>query len=61
MGDRPTACLLHGAFHVMRQDCWAATTDWYFEHQEIGEAERRNAYQAAVERRMLNNLRTEAA
>lgn len=61
MASQPTACLLHGAFHVMGQECWATTVDWYFEHQELTEAQRRDGYQAAVERRMLDDLRMEAA
>lgn len=51
------ACLLHHDFHVMAQDCWGATIGWFAEHMEMPDDARRNAYQAAVERGMLNGLR----
>ncbi|WP_330328268.1 hypothetical protein [Streptomyces pseudovenezuelae] len=53
---QPAMCLLHGDFHTMEQACWAATTDWYFNHQTMDEHGDRHAYLAAVERRMLDNL-----
>jgi len=53
---QPTMCLLHGDFHVMEQACWSTTLDFYFEHQDMGEQASRDAYLAAVEREMLNNL-----
>lgn len=58
--DEPiTGCLLHADFHVMAPACWGAVLDWQEEHLDIPEGERRDAYQAAVERRMLNSLRAE--
>ena len=56
-----TACLLHADFHVMESECWGATLDWYTAHQDVPEAQRRDAYQAEVERRMLNALRAGVA
>lgn len=56
MTDQPTACLLHADIHVMEQPCWAATFDWMLANEDIPEAERRAAYQAAVERRILDGL-----
>lgn len=54
--ERPTACLLHADIHVMRQECWGVTLEWNLEHQHLDLAERRDDYQAAVERKMLDNL-----
>jgi hypothetical protein len=56
MTGQPSACLLHADVHVMEQPCWAATLDWMFANQDIPEDERRAAYQAAVERRILDGL-----
>lgn len=53
---QPTMCLRHGDFHAMSQDCWALTTEWYFEHQHLGDQGSRDAYLAAVEQQMLDNL-----
>lgn len=50
----PTACLLHGDFHVMDRECWEVTTDWYFDHQHIPSAEQHDDYMAAVERKILD-------
>lgn len=52
-----TACLLHADFHVMAPECWGSVLDWQSAHEGIPEAQRRDAYQAAVERRMLDALR----
>lgn len=60
MPDSPiTACLTHADYHVMDPDCWGAVLDWNDRHQHLPEAERRNAYQAVVERRILDRLRCE--
>jgi hypothetical protein len=48
---QPSMCLKHGDFHIMDADCWDATVDWYFTHQDAS----RDAYLAAVERQMLDN------
>lgn len=53
----PSACLLHAEFHVMGADCWDTTVSWYFDHGAGDPTEQRDAYQAAVERRMLNTIR----
>lgn len=53
---QPTMCLLHGDFHVMGQACWSTTMDWYFTHDHIEGQEARDAYLAAVERKMLDHL-----
>lgn len=53
---QPTMCLLHGDFHVMRQDCWAVALDWQFAHTHLQGQDARDAYLTAVERQMLDNL-----
>lgn len=57
-----TACLLHADVHVMTPECWGATFEFDLEqqeaHPELDLQARRDAYQAAVERRMLDQLRT---
>ncbi|GAA4626682.1 hypothetical protein GCM10023196_035920 [Actinoallomurus vinaceus] len=57
MAAQPAACLLHADIHVMEQTCWNAAIDWYAAHWDMPPAEQRNAYQAAVERRMLDQIR----
>ena len=54
--DRPTACLLHADVHVMDRDCWAVTLDWYATHDHLEGQEARDAYEAAAERKMLDDL-----
>lgn len=54
--SRPTACLLHADIHVMGQACWGATLDWYLAHEHLEAQEARDDYQAAVERKMLDDL-----
>jgi hypothetical protein len=49
-------CLLHGDFHVMDQDCWSVTVDFYVERQHLEQTEAQNAYQAEVERNMLDQV-----
>lgn len=51
---QPTMCLKHADFHVMGQDCWSTTLDWYFTHQTMNEQADRDAYLAEVERAMLD-------
>lgn len=52
------ACLLHGDFHTLTDRCWAWTVafdvDYCRTHPNADNQERRDAYQAAVERRMLD-------
>ncbi|WP_329126214.1 hypothetical protein [Streptomyces sp. NBC_01353] len=50
----PAACILHGDFHPMTSECWGATLDWYLAHEHLGQAAARDAYMAAVERKMLD-------
>ncbi|MGW6569716.1 hypothetical protein [Streptomyces sp. NPDC054975] len=50
----PAACILHGDFHPMASECWGATVDWYFAHDHLDQMAARDAYQAAVERQMLD-------
>lgn len=58
----PGACILHGDFHPMDSTCWGATTDWYLTHDHLTAAEAHDAYQAAVERAMLDrHARAQAA
>jgi len=52
----PTTCLLHGDFHVMGHECWDVTLDFELDYQHLAPQDRRDAYQAAVERKMLDNL-----
>lgn len=49
-------CLLHADVHVMSADCWERTVDWYFTHAHLDEQEARDAYQAATERAMLDQI-----
>lgn len=49
-------CLLHADFHPMSGDCWAACLDWSIQHQHLPEDQRRDLYQAEVERAMLDTL-----
>jgi hypothetical protein len=54
---QPTMCLLHGDYHVTGRPCWEAITTWYLDR--IPHAERQDlddAYQAEVERKMLDEL-----
>jgi hypothetical protein len=55
-----TACLLHADYHLMDPDCWGAVLDWQETHQHLPEQQRRDDYQAAVEHRILDQLRTPA-
>lgn len=61
MSQPITACLLHADFHAMGADCWGATFEFDLKqqesHPELNLQDRRDAYQAAVERRMLDQLR----
>lgn len=52
-----TACLLHADYHAMTTECWGVTLDWYVDHQDKPDREQRNDYQAAVERRILDQAR----
>ena len=58
---QPTVCLLHADVHVMEADCWGATLDWYLAHADLDHAEARDDYQAAVERKMLDQIAQEQA
>ncbi|QGZ53400.1 hypothetical protein GPZ77_34815 (plasmid) [Streptomyces sp. QHH-9511] len=50
----PMACLLHAEVHPMTSTCWGTTLDWYLLHDHLEQAEARDAYQAAVEREMID-------
>ncbi|WP_329468741.1 hypothetical protein [Streptomyces sp. NBC_01431] len=50
------ACPLHADVRVMSGNCWMATVRWTGTHHHLGELNRRLAYQAAVERQMLDEL-----
>jgi hypothetical protein len=50
----PGACILHADIHPMTSECWGATLGWYLEHDHLKESDARAAYQAAVERKMLD-------
>lgn len=52
-----TACLLHADYHVMTPECWTTTLLWVGEHEDMPEAERRSAYQAEIEKAMLEDVR----
>lgn len=58
---QPTMCLHHGDFHIMSPDCWGAALDWQLAHPHLDGPEGRDAYQAAVERKMLDDLVKELA
>ncbi|MBE4761790.1 hypothetical protein [Streptomyces caniscabiei] len=47
-------CLLHADYHPMEQDCWSRTMDFYFEHPDLTDAERRDRYALEVEQAMLD-------
>lgn len=49
-------CLLHGDYHQMTPACWDAAIDWFFIHAALDTPTARDAYQLAVEQKMLNNL-----
>jgi hypothetical protein len=51
-----TACLLHADYHRMGGECWGVVLDWQERHQGVPEAQLRNDYQDAVERRILDSL-----
>jgi hypothetical protein len=51
-----TACLLHGDFHVMGHECWDVTLDFELDYQHLAPQDRRDAYQFAVERKILDDL-----
>lgn len=52
-----TACLLHADYHRMDRECWGVVLDWQNNHLSLPERQRRNDYQAAVERAILNHVR----
>lgn len=54
--QRPTPCILHAAVHPMDADCWAAVLTWQAANDHHEPHETRDAYGAAVERRMLDQL-----
>lgn len=54
--DNPAACLLHADVHIMGPDCWTATRDWSHAHDHLESQEAHDDYQAAVERKMLDQL-----
>ena len=54
-----TACLLHADFHVMTPACWTETLLWRGAHEGLPDDEQRWGYQAAVERAMLDAIRSE--
>lgn len=60
---KPTMCLKHGDFHVMRGECWRVTLEWYFEQQQRDPSEsfedRRQRYWAAWECELLDRLTEE--
>lgn len=51
-----TACLLHADFHAMTPECWTTTLLWMGEHEDMPEVEQRSAYQAEVEKAMLEDV-----
>ena len=56
-----TACLLHADFHVMDHRCWTETLLWMGAHEDLSDDEQRAAYQATVERVILDRLRPREA
>jgi hypothetical protein len=58
-------CLLHGDYHPMELDCWETTLDFWFRCQEMSpdmnDKEKKDRYDAEVERKMLYDLAIEIA
>lgn len=54
--QRPTPCLLHADIHPLDADCWTAVHNWQTANSHLEPHESRDAYQAAVERRMLDQI-----
>ncbi|MET7713748.1 hypothetical protein [Streptomyces sp. NPDC005407] len=52
-------CLLHADVHAMGFDCWQAFREWEKANDHLEPDEVRDAYQAAAERRMLDQLTRE--
>jgi hypothetical protein len=50
------ACLLHADVHPITFGCWEAAVDWYFTCRHRSSRSARDAYQAEVERRLLDRL-----
>lgn len=50
------ACILHADIHALSSDCNAAAAWWRADRLHIPAADVEDAYQAAVERRMLDHL-----
>lgn len=57
MGAALNMCLLHGDFHPMRADCWQTAAGWHDQRPTLDATAARDAYQAAVEQQILNQLR----
>ncbi|MFE6126690.1 hypothetical protein ACFQ6Q_00235 [Streptomyces sp. NPDC056437] len=55
---RPQACLLHADIHPMQRDCWGAVFTWQVANDHLEGQDAHDAYQAAVERRMLDQIAT---
>lgn len=54
---RPMSCLRHGEFHVMEQECWNTTLEFWFEWQELLTPQQlKDRYDQEVERKMLNDF-----
>ena len=56
----PSTCILHATVHFMTATCWNAMADWYLNNSVQG-PDGLLAYQAAAERRMLDELRLATA
>lgn len=58
----PSTCILHATVHHMTTACWSAMLDWYLANVAHLEGPARlHAYQAAAERRMLDEIRLVSA
>lgn len=52
-------CILHGAYHPLAEPCETAIVSWLEDRPHLTEADARDAYQAAVEQKMLDDLTRE--
>ncbi|MFJ3699452.1 hypothetical protein ACIPW9_35910 [Streptomyces sp. NPDC090052] len=51
-----SACILHATIHPVRADCLDAARHWEKDRDHLTGADLHHAYQAAVERLILNTL-----
>ncbi|MEU9014211.1 hypothetical protein AB0D12_31470 [Streptomyces sp. NPDC048479] len=57
--EPPRACLLHADVHHLAPQCWQAYLEWEKANDHLEAEEVVDAYEAAAERRMLDQLTRE--